>query len=293
MLPLLLLVCLLLFVGYRIIKFWILDAWSTQRDFWKQGIPGRYIPIVGDLFDRRKAFLNDNPYAFSEEMAARFGDYYHGSMGPKAYLSISDPSLIEAVLKTNVRSYHKSALGQTILGSVLGYENLLLAEGENHTRHRRLIAPVFQHQNINSMLTLMAERTARFLDKWTTLANENNHPLTLDVHEEITSLALDIITGCVFGTDIIKDRYVHETIFRSLTVALKEIEKRVFNMLALIPIINQLPVPGKRLIDQSRQNIKQIVQNIINQRKSGLTKSACKGYNTMSFLRSFVCISSL
>ena len=66
-------------------------------------------------------------------------------------------------------AYHKSDLGQIILGSLLGYENLLLAEDENHTRHRRLIAPVFQHQNINSMISLMVERTSNFLDKWTTL----------------------------------------------------------------------------------------------------------------------------
>ena len=286
--PLLLLVGLLLFVVYRIVKFWILDAWYIQKDFWNQGIPGQYIPVVGDLLGRRRAFLDDNPLAFSEGMAAKFGDYYHGSFGPKAYLSISDPSLIEAVLKTNVRSYHKSALGRTILGSLLGYENLLLAEDENHTRHRRLIAPVFQHQNINSMLSLMTDRTSRFLDKWTTLTNDQNHPLTLDVHEELTNLTLDIITGCVFGTDIIEDQHAHETIFRSVTIGLKEIEKRIFNMLALIPILNQLPLPGKLVIDRSRENIKRVVQNIINQRKKGLTKSACKGLNTICSLRFFV-----
>jgi cytochrome P450 len=291
--PLLLLVGLVLFVVYRIIKFWILDSWYIQKDFSNQGIPGQYKPIVGDLLNRRRAFLADNPLSFSEEMAAKFGDYYHSSFGPKAYLGTSDPSLIEAVLKTNVRCYHKSALGQTILGSIVGYENLLLTEDDNHSRHRRLVAPVFQHQNINSMITLMTERTSSFLDKWTTLANDKNHPLTLDIHKEITNLTLDIITGCVFGTDIIKDRYVHQTISRSLTIALKETEKRVFNMLALIPIVNRLPLPGKLLIDQSRQNIKQIVQNIINQRKKGLTKSACKGLNAISFLRGSFFISSL
>jgi cytochrome P450 len=288
MLPLILLVGLILFVIYRFIKFWIFDPWFIQRGFQNQGIPGQYIPIVGDIFNRRRAFLTDNPLAYSEESAAKFGDYYYGSMGPVAYLTISDPSLIEGVLKTNVRAYHKSALGQTILGSILGYDNILLAEDENHTRHRRLIAPVFQHQNINSMIALMTERTSRFLDKWTTSMDDKSQPLTLDIHEEMTNLTLDIITGCVFGTDIIKDKYVHETISRNVTVALKEIEKRVFNMLALIPIIKQLPLPGKRLIDQSRQKIKQVVENIINQRKKGLTKSACKGLNTISFVFSYL-----
>lgn len=285
--PLLLLVGLFLFVVYHIVKFWILDAWFIQKDFWNQGIPGQYIPVVGDLLNRRRAFLADNPLAFSEEMAAKYGDYYHSSFGPKAYLSISDPSLIEAVLKTNVRSYHKSALGRTILGSIVGYENVLLAEDENHARHRRLIAPVFQHQNINSMLSLMSERTSRFLDKWAASTSDKHHPLTLDVHEELTNLTLDIITGCVLGTDIIDDQHVHETIFRSLTVALKEMEKRIFNMLALIPIVNRIPLPGKLLIDHSREEIKQVVQNIINQRKKGLTKSACKGLNAICSPRFF------
>ena len=56
-------------------------------------------------------------------------------------------------------------------------------------------------------------------------------------------------------------------------------------MIALIPIINQLPLPSKRRIDKSRQDIKNVVQNIIDQRKKGLTKSACKGLNiSFSFL---------
>jgi hypothetical protein len=41
-------------------------------------------------------------------MATKFGDYYHTSFGPVPCLNISDPSLIEGVLKTNVHAYHKS-----------------------------------------------------------------------------------------------------------------------------------------------------------------------------------------
>ena len=133
MLPLILLVGLLLFVIYRIITFWIFHSWYVQNDFRNQGIPGQYIPIVGDLLNRRRAFLADDPLSFSKEMSDKFGAYYYGSFGPRPYLNISDPSLIEAVLKTNVRFYHKSALGQTILSSLLGYESLSLTEDDNHT----------------------------------------------------------------------------------------------------------------------------------------------------------------
>jgi cytochrome P450 len=199
-------------------------------------------------------------------------------------LNISDPSLIEGVLKTNARSYHKSALARLLLGALLGYENILLAEDEKHNRHRRLVAPVFQHQNINSMISLMVERTSGFLTKWKTATTQDkDHSLTLDIHEEMTNLTLDIVTGCVFGTEIIEGQHVHETIGQNITITMQALGKRTLNMIGLIPLINKLPLPSKKRIDQSRRDIKHIIRNIINQRKKGLTKSACKGLIIISF----------
>ncbi|UJR13280.1 hypothetical protein I4U23_000299 [Adineta vaga] len=286
MLVSLILIGLFFLIIYRLITFWILEPWSIHQHFWKQGIPGQYKPIIGDLLNRRRAFLADDPLSFSREMSLKYGDCYHSSFGPKAHLVITDPSLIEGVLKTNVYSYHKSSIGQTILASLLGYENILLAEGEDHKRHRRLIAPVFQHQNINSMFSLMTQITNRFIQKWTTLINdkETNDPLVLDIHEQLSGLTLDIVTGCIFGTQIIEDNNVHEIIFRNMNIVLKEMEKRIFNMLGLIPIVNQLPLAGKRRMDKSRREIQQVIQNIINQRLNGLTKSTCKGSDLLDLL---------
>ncbi len=172
MLSILLLVGILLFLLYRLIKFWIFDPWSIHRDLWNQCIPGEYTPIVGELLARRRAFLADDPYSYYKEMSIKFGDYYHTSFGPKPCLNTSDPSIIEGVLKTNVRVYHKSSFARTILSALLGYENILLSEDEKHNRHRKLVSPVFQHQNINSMISLMVERTSRFLTKWKTNIQE-------------------------------------------------------------------------------------------------------------------------
>jgi len=88
----------LLFLLCRLIKFWILDPWSIHRDLWNQGIPGEYIPIFGELLSRRRAVLDDEPYAYTKKMSDKYGDYYHSSFGPTACLNTSDPSLIEGVL---------------------------------------------------------------------------------------------------------------------------------------------------------------------------------------------------
>lgn len=268
---------LFLYAIYRFIKFWIINPWQVQRDFSKQGIPGRYTPIVGDILQRRRAYLADKPFSYVEETSAEFGDYYHTSFGPMPFLNISDPALIESILKTNSRFYRKGELARVIVSAVLGYENLLMAEGENHTRHRRLTNPVFQHQNINSMITLMIDIISTFLTEWQINTNNKTYPMILDVSKEMSNLTLDIITGCVFGVESMKDETIHEAIYENVKIALDVVEKRIYNMIIIIPILNRLPILGKRTIDNCRQDMKNIVLKMINQRKQGLTRATCKG----------------
>lgn len=267
----------ILYLFYRFINFWILHPWQVQQDFSRQGIPGQYIPIVGDILQRRRAYLADKPFSYVEEASRVFGDYYHASFGPFPCLHTSDPGLVQCILKTNHRFYQKSTLAREILAALLGCENVLLAEGDDHVRHRRLINPVFQHQNINSMISLIANITFSFLEKWTISERQPNYPLTLDISRAMSDVTLDIVTGCVFGAEAMEDKHIHEVIHESLKLGMDAIEQRIYSMIIIIPIINQLPLPSKRCIDKCRQDIKDIVQQIIDHRKQGLTKAACKG----------------
>lgn len=270
-------------VIYRLVKFWLIRPWLVQRYFWKQGIPGRYTPIVGDLLRQRQAYLADKPFSYIEEATMEFGDYYHTSFGPLPCLNISDPKLIEYVLKTNSHFYHKSELAQGIASTVLGTENMVLLEAENHTRHRKLINPIFQHQNVVSMISFMVSIITTFLERWQIETNEKSYPITLDISKEMSHLTLDIITGCVFGVETMKNQYIHDKIYSSVKIAYEEIQRRIYNMIIVIPILNKLPILGKPRIDQCRKDIKSIVLQMINQRKQGLTRASCKGMLLFEF----------
>jgi cytochrome P450 len=263
------------------LKYWILDPWRIHKDLWAQGIPGEYTPIVGEILSVGRDVLAGDPLGHLLKTEKKYGSYYHKSFGPIPRLLISDPLLIQGVLKTNARSYHKSNLMRLILGTLLGYDNLLMAEDNIHAQHRRLIAPVFQHQNINSMISLMVEITSNLLDKWTLTFEDfknKGKDMTLDIQNEMTHLTLDIVTGCVFGSGLMKNENVREVIYQNVTTTLKDVEKRIFNMIAIIPIINRLPFPSKQRIDKSKNDVKIVVQRIVDDRKQGLTKSSCKGF---------------
>jgi cytochrome P450 len=278
---------ILLYIIYRFFKYWILDPWRIHKDLWAQGVPGQYTPIVGEVLTVRRNILAGDPLSHFLKMEKKYGSYYHASFGPIPRLLISDPSLIQGVLKTNARCYHKSNLMRLILGTLLGYDNLLMAEDNIHAQHRRLIGPVFKHQNINSMISLMVEITSNLLDKWTLAFKDSKTKgidLTLDIQNEMTHLTLDIVTGCVFGSGLMKNENVRDIIYRNVTTTLIDVEKRTFNMIGIIPIINRLPLPSKQRIDKSKRDVRFVIQRIIDDRKKGLTKSSCKGFFSNLFI---------
>ena len=271
---------LFFYLIYRVLKYWIIDPWRIHRDLWSQGIPGYYTPIVGEVLSVRRDVLAEDPLSRHLRLEKEYGNYYHSSLGPLPTLIISDPGLIQGVLKSNARCYHKSSLMRLIVGTLLGHQNLLMAEDATHAQHRRLIAPVFQHQNINSMISLMVEMTSDLLNKWTLdfqTAQNKGIDFTVDVHHQMTRLTLDIVTGCVFGSGLTKNDDVREIIYENVTTTLKDVEKRIHNMIAIIPLLNRLPLPSRRRIEKSKRDVRRVIEQIIEDRKKGLTKSACKG----------------
>ena len=285
----LIIVIVFLYIFYGLLKFWILNPWRIHKDLWSQGVPGIYTPIVGEIFNLRRATLAGDPLSVGLKREKQFGGYFHSSFGPVARLVISDPGSIQGVLKTNARCYHKSNLMRLILGTLLGFDNLLMAEDNIHAQHRRLIGPVFQHQNINSMMSLMIDLTSNLLDKWTLAFNncqQQGKDLILDIHDEMARLTLDIVTGCVFGSGLMQNDNARDVIYRNVTTTLKDVEQRILNMIAITPILNRLPFPSKQRIDQSKQDVKLVIQQIINDRKKGLTKSSCKGPDLLDLILS-------
>ncbi|CAF1466615.1 unnamed protein product [Rotaria magnacalcarata] len=128
------------------------------------------------------------------------------------------------------------------------------------------------------MISLMVEITLKLTRKWSsvaTVAADQSKSLVFDVHEEIAKLTLDIVTSCVFGTEIMSDEKMHEIVYRTITESLELMGKRLFNIADIIPIINRLPLSSKRRIDKCISEGKQLIRQIVDNRKKGLTKSAC------------------
>ena len=110
----------------------------------------------------------------------------------RRFYAISHPDLIEDVLVTK-NTHFRKAPGLRSLTQIFG-NGLLTSDGDFWLRQRRLASPSFHRQRIAAYADRMVQAAVRMLDTW-------RPGQTLDLHQQMMHLTLDIVAACLFGTD--------------------------------------------------------------------------------------------
>ena len=92
------------------------------------------------------------PEAFDEDIIAR-------RLLWRRRFIINEPNAVRYVLLDNAANYTKSELSRRLLEPALG-RGLLTSEGETWRRHRRIMAPAFDHRSIIGYAPIITEVTA-------------------------------------------------------------------------------------------------------------------------------------
>jgi cytochrome P450 len=151
--------------------------------------PGPKGRLIGDNL---REYARD-PLDFLSDCAREYGDVVGlRFMGQNLYL-LSDPDLIEYVLVENNRNFTKTRIlkrNRRLLG-----EGLLTSEGEFWRRQRRLAQPAFHRKSVAAYGEVMVTYAKRSLEAW-------RDGQTIDVHEEMMHLTLEIVAKCLFDADL-------------------------------------------------------------------------------------------
>jgi len=151
-----------------------------------------------------------------------YGDFVHFRMfGRHAYM-INDPDLVRFILVEHPELFHKTPLFKRATHNVIG-NGLLTSEGEFHKRQRRLAQPAFHHQRIASYGDIMVDFTSAMLDEWESRA-------TLDIHEAMMQLTMQIVARTLFHADVAEDAH---KIGEAITAGLRSATRRTSTPLAL------------------------------------------------------------
>ncbi|VAI56371.1 unnamed protein product [Triticum turgidum subsp. durum] len=150
---------------------------------------------VTDLFDR--------PLFYSlYDWFLEHGSVYKLAFGPKSFVVVSDPIVARYILRENAFSYDKGVLAE-ILEPIMG-KGLIPADLDTWKQRRKVITPGFHALFIEAMVRVFTKCSERTILKLEALIEKGDHgdkSTTVNLEEEFSNLALDIIGLGVFNFD--------------------------------------------------------------------------------------------
>jgi cytochrome P450 len=208
----------------------------------------REIPWVGSVHRRFRS-----PLTFFLELGQEFGAAARFRIFNERFLLLNDPTLVNEVLVTKQDSFRK---GRALEGArdFLG-DSLLVSEGAEHTRQRRLIQPAFHRGRIAGYAQVMAEKAARWRDA--RRAGEE-----IDAAKEMNHLTLDVVGETLFGSQV--GSQAHE-----IADSLSEIVDNFGRM--LLPfwrLWRRIPTAQNRRLAHAQEKLDATILGLIAQRRA-------------------------
>jgi cytochrome P450 len=124
----------------------------------------------------------------------RYGDVVTmRTLFDSCFVMVFDPELTKQVFRGSPEQL-RAGEANAVLGPVVGPRSLLLLDGAEHLRERKLLLPPFHGERMRAYEEVMREAADRAIDSWPV-----GRPFTLMA--SMQSLTLDVILRAVFGVD--------------------------------------------------------------------------------------------
>jgi cytochrome P450 len=131
---------------------------------------------------------------FLEACRRRYGDAVtFGTLFDQRFVMVFDPELVKTVFQGSAQQLHAGE-ANALLGPIVGRRSVLLLDGAEHLRHRRLLLPPFHGREMQAHVETMRHSTDREIDSWPV-----GEPFGL--LGTMQSLTLRVILKAVFGYD--------------------------------------------------------------------------------------------
>jgi len=134
------------------------------------------------------------PAPFLDACRRRYGDVVTmGTLFDPKFVMVFDPDVVKQVFR-GPHEQLRAGEANAPLGPVLGERSVLLLDGDEHLRQRRLMLPAFHGERMREYERVMTATADRVIDSWPV-----GEPFTL--LPAMQSLTLDVIMHAVFGVE--------------------------------------------------------------------------------------------
>jgi cytochrome P450 family 135 len=133
------------------------------------------------------------PMAFATRQRDRYGDAFTANIDGHPWVMLGDPEDVRTVFTAGPQRTNAGE-ANAVLRPTLGSKSLLLLDGEEHMRQRKLMLPAFHGERIERYREIMREATERAVASWT-----GREPFALRPHTQ--AITFEVIVRAVFGVD--------------------------------------------------------------------------------------------
>ena len=204
------------------------------------------------------ARLRDFP-GLLDELHGRYGDIVSYRVLNRNFCAVSDPAMIREVLVTERESFHKTA----------GYKDLrpmrnptiATADGEEHTRRRKLFQPSFGSRGMAAYSEIMVEKAHAMREGW-------QDGQVIDAAAEMHDLAMGVAVTAFFGRDMQVDPKIGKAALDGI------LWDFVLGALPFTRLLRALPLPGNLRAERAWRALDEVVHEVIRRARSSIIERA-------------------
>uniref|UniRef100_A0ACD5ZRU3 Uncharacterized protein n=1 Tax=Avena sativa TaxID=4498 RepID=A0ACD5ZRU3_AVESA len=174
---------------------------------------------------------------FIQKWTADYGKTFLFWFGPIPSICSTDMELVREVLADRTSLYQKDYMNPSL--EVIFGKGLILTNGDDWKRHRKVVHPVFNQGKLKSLSSLASYGAQQMMAVWSAeIQNSNTNDTETEMRHESEQLTLGVIVEVIFGQKT-KESW-------EVFVAMKELQELAVHAI-LAP-----PVPGFRYLPTRR-----------------------------------------
>lgn len=204
--------------------------------------------------------LKHDLLGYYTNLQRQYGDVVSLRFGPYRTFVFFHPDAIREILVAKAKQFRRFRRPMQVLAQWNG-NSVLISEGEEWLRQRRLVQPAFHPKRFERYAACMVERTRIRLDGWLkTMADAGS--LEMEIGQAMTDLTLEIIGKTMFDAEISAEA---SDLGRAVAI-LSEVA--VQEMEAPWSLPDWLPLPSKRRKRWAMARLDEAVWGFIRQRRT-------------------------